>query len=511
MQTNAKTRTNSKHQTAETTDQQSQCVVSSPSVGASPCAQLGNSAKLSRLGLGETKQGNEGVGDLWAAGAELSAEGASPRIEAVRDNTGGRSGSAESPPKESSGPQLGVDLVNTATLPRNVKDIRAAHEQSTTLSKNQKQNILYHPSEKKKENAQYRSTVSNVKDAHHAHEYRKKERETTGSGQTVLERLTEETSKEVSKRITVDFPIGAGLMVNVSGNVAGNASVGLKPDMSLKPGMGKGTASVSASAGGSLSLSGSVMLGVSAGVPKAVGLGVGGDISLAATGSLGGTLAATGEVGSGEAGADAYSKLTLSGDIGLKADITATGSVVLFLNMSCINELIEHKIPLASYPLATWQALLAEVTYSSKSGLGVPGLSDAGTIKWAVPDWASGLVEEVTDFASDLSDDNDAAAMVDELEAKGLLASLPASERAKLISRIMDPVVGEAHENRVLTLLRSESDPKRREEVLLRAYADEHGATGTVPMAMEWLRGSLDNHLFGNDNEDAVGALFPNR
>ncbi len=198
-----------------------------------------------------------------------------------------------------------------------------------------------------------------------------------------------------------------------------------------------------------------------------------------------------------------------SGDIGLSVALKGTVDLVPYVSLKCINERYEYPVKLAEYDLITWSPKLAGVKWSSDKGLSYQSLQNTSNVTVNVPDFAKkGMIADFVDWIDSMNEENDAHAVVTELSANGMLDLLPVSEKARLLSLIKDDVVMEAHEGSILKLIRSEADRTKREALVVAAYEQEFGKKGSVADAKKWLRASMDDHWFGDDNEAAFDSLF---
>ena len=310
-------------------------------------------------------------------------------------------------------------------------------------------------------------------------------------------------SKEFSAsyKPTVEFPAGP-LVVSLLGTAELTASLEAKPDWS---------AGLNAKDGANTEVS--VFVGGKVGGKLAGGVGLGAGMAGIANAGVGGQVALNGNAQAGaslKAKAGTSSGLSASGDLGL--DISMIGSVDLvpYISLQCIGKRFEYPVTLASYELLKWAPKLAGVE-ASKDGIQYKSLANTSDVTVNVPEFVqSGFIGSFVDWIGSLNEDNNAAAIVEELDKSGLLARMDASQKAELISKIMDGFVGEGHEGSVLKLIQSETDRAKREQLVISAYETEHGCPGKgdLDKALEWLRGSMDDRWFGDDNLTALNELF---
>jgi hypothetical protein len=324
----------------------------------------------------------------------------------------------------------------------------------------------------------------------------------------------QKTLVELDIAKSFDVPLFLGLMLNLGFDAKFEVKASTKPSGdvgSLHNGAAL-SAEATWTAQASAEATGNLKLGLGAGVPNAASAGVRGVAGFELSGGFKAELGAEAGVGKlddkGVPANEAYA--SISAEAGIFAKLVGKGSIEPYLKIG--GKELNWNIPLASYDIASWTPKAKIQFPPDKDGkwLHLPG-DPAKDLKINVPDWAD---KGITKLVGWLTADNDAHAAVQELKDSGRLALMSASERAALFAAVRDGVVLETHEGSLLDLIRAEPDVEKRWAMLTQAWIKAHTEDGKAPapparpQVKAWVDGAIDNHLFGDDNQDALNSLL---
>jgi len=342
-----------------------------------------------------------------------------------------------------------------------------------------------------------KSKVNNDFDKNHSHEG-KMVKEKSSSTKNLKDGFYLKRGLDIQlPQLTQEFPLPLGLVGSVGVgfglNVEATAGGKLNWDFSGGKLSGGGQADL----GASVTASATGALGLGAGIAGLATAGVEGSATLNATAFAGATTAVTASAGLGDVenvkGAGDLAKF-VSGDgmVGIKGDLKGDLQAAPFIRFNSIGKTWKYPINLASVRLGSFD--FSAPLKVENGSMVIPATAE--DFNWTFEPPGTFEQDGLQSLIKFMNEDNQAAAVVADLDKQGLLDNLSSGEKARLFAQINDSVVMEDDEALLNDLLRT-GDKDSRREIVRKAYAIQKGKEGSDKEVRNWLDSGVDDHVFG--------------